>query len=68
MRGTFVEVDGQANETKSTVGMAVTPLMSPTRRDFDALVSWLGTFPLLQGRCYNFSNVEDVLNDEAFAA
>jgi hypothetical protein len=43
--------------------------LSPTtRRDFDALAAWLGTFPLLQEKCYDFSHAEGVLNDEAFAA
>lgn len=69
MGGAFVEVGEEANETKSSVvGTAATGLSPTTRRDFDALAAWLGTFPLLQEKLYDFSHVEGVLNDEAFAA
>ena len=66
--GTIVEVGGQAQETsKSTAGSAM-PSLSPTRRDFDALVSWLGTFPFLQGKRHDFSDLGGILHDETFAA
>ena len=63
----FVEVDREVMETsESRVVEIASTSMSP-KRDFDALISWLSTFPQMMGHSYDCSNIEAVLNDDAFA-
>jgi len=55
-------VDGKTQPAESGMG---TPLLS-LERDFDALMSWLSTFPRMGGLSDEYSDMEAVLNDETF--
>lgn len=60
-------VDGEAREPESSMMGRTTSSMAPRRRDFDALISWLSTFPRMEGDCSDYGDMDAILKNEAFA-
>lgn len=62
---TAVPSDGEATKQATDSVMMEGSLSS--RRDFDALMSWLSTFPRMEGLCDGHSDVDVLSRDEDFA-